>query len=713
MTCAGAAIAGCADGGSGGRRDGSTSDAARGDGSTSGECQFDEDCADDGIFCNGRLICRENRCIASAIPTCDDGISCTRDECVTATDECQNTPDDTACPDGTACYLRIGCSEAPACEFDTDCTGDGNFCNGVEVCVEGRCQSPGSRDCDDSNSCSADECVESAGMCVSTEYDDVLTNPMRCGTGANDCIVCPTPAPALNQVAVCSAGACGVACAEGFGDADGMSANGCECTATAGDDRPEPTFADTNCDGIDGDASIGVFVAPLALGGNDANPGTRDMPVATITRGIELARTSGRARMEVYVAAGAYAESIVLADGVSIFGGYNAAQGWRRSASFVSQIDGGTTAVLGSGLTRDSEVQLFTIVSAGATAGGESSYGVRIVNSTGLVTLRLNTIRSGNGAAGAPGTDGAPGAGGQDGRRGFEGCNGCSGFTCASTPCGSGGASACAPGGAGGNGGHDGGGGAAGSPGTMGSATGTAGPGGSGGGAAAVCFASSGAGGTPSVGGGNGGNGTNAAAPVVSIGVVASGLYAPPRGTDGTPGTHGGGGGGGGGAGGGRASGVCNADRGGSGGGGGGGGCAGTQGLGGGGGGGSFGIFASSARIDASGNTIISGTGGNGGRGGNGGDGGGGGNGGAGGNGADDARGGGNGGSGGRGGNSGSGSGGPGGPSYGIFAIASAVTSSSNAITASSPGSGGAGGSAALGSAPGGLTGAAGSAYSM
>jgi hypothetical protein len=65
-------------------------------------------------------------------------------------------------------------------------------------------------------------------MCASTPYPDFLTNPMHCGTGDNDCTVCPDPAPALHQVAACTGGVCSVVCAEGFIDRDGMSANGCE-----------------------------------------------------------------------------------------------------------------------------------------------------------------------------------------------------------------------------------------------------------------------------------------------------------------------------------------------------------------------------------------------------------------------------------------------------------------------------------------------------
>src|SRR5438552_963890 len=44
-------------------------------------------------------------------------------------------------------------------------------------------------------------------------------------------------------------------------------------------DRPDLSFQDTNCDGIDGDASHAVFVS---LSGNNAATGTKDNPLRTI-----------------------------------------------------------------------------------------------------------------------------------------------------------------------------------------------------------------------------------------------------------------------------------------------------------------------------------------------------------------------------------------------------------------------------------------------
>ena len=83
-------------------------------------CNSDDDCPDDGLYCNGTLVCKEGRCAAQNIPTCNDGVGCTADMCNTETDMCENIPQASACPPGTMCVPGSGCQIAPACEFDSD-----------------------------------------------------------------------------------------------------------------------------------------------------------------------------------------------------------------------------------------------------------------------------------------------------------------------------------------------------------------------------------------------------------------------------------------------------------------------------------------------------------------------------------------------------------------------------------------------------------------
>jgi hypothetical protein len=76
----------------------------------------------------------------------------------------------------------------------------------------------------------------------------------------------------------------------------------------------------------------GVFVNHDVLGGDDANPGTKDRPVVSLPRAIELART-GRGR--VFLTGNTYPETITLPSGVDIYGGFDLLEwltAWPRSA---------------------------------------------------------------------------------------------------------------------------------------------------------------------------------------------------------------------------------------------------------------------------------------------------------------------------------------------------------------------------------------------
>ncbi len=115
-------------------------------------------------------------------------------------------------------------------------------------------------------------------------------------------------------------------------DLDGAVATDCRpldpAVHPAATDKPDISFEDLNCDGIDGDPDNAVFVAPT---GNDAAVGTRTEPLATVQRAIVMARGTGR---DVYVAAGSYARTEIADadDGIEIYGGYTAGS-WARGAA--------------------------------------------------------------------------------------------------------------------------------------------------------------------------------------------------------------------------------------------------------------------------------------------------------------------------------------------------------------------------------------------
>src|SRR3954453_332199 len=56
-------------------------------------------------------------------------------------------------------------------------------------------------------------------------------------------------------------------------------------------DKPDFTFEDTNCDGIDGDVNQAIFVD--GGGGLDTRSGTKDFPKKTISNAIVAAKAAG------------------------------------------------------------------------------------------------------------------------------------------------------------------------------------------------------------------------------------------------------------------------------------------------------------------------------------------------------------------------------------------------------------------------------------
>ncbi len=342
-------------------------------------------------------------------------------------------------------------------------------------------------------------------------------------------------------------------------------------------DYPDPYYEDINGDGIDGDASVAIFVSDVA--GNDADPGSMLLPVKTIAQGIALAVANSK--KHVYVAGGSYGlGTLNMADGVSLYGQFDGPPSWGRAAGNTTTIAAIGTAVLAQNLSLETHLEGFEIF----VGSGFTNYGIRVEGGGGNFYVRYNLILAGPGTAGpspSPGLPGAPGSGGAPG-----GVNGCPGGPGPGGP----------PGiGCGLNGGFGGPTGAPGSPGIGGT--------------------------PPGPPGGPGGNGSSGVPGAIGSGggffSIVGGLY---DATDGGNGTSGGLGFGGGGGGGGAildCNFLCLSSGGGAGGGGGGaGGCGGSGGAGGVGGGGSIGIFVvdgGSAVID--GNSIITVGGGNGGAG--------------------------------------------------------------------------------------------------
>jgi hypothetical protein len=372
-------------------------------------------------------------------------------------------------------------------------------------------------------------------------------------------------------------------------------------------------------------------------GRGPAGSGAGAFPCRTIARGQAEATATGRTR--VLVADAMYDEPVTLVNGMSLLGGFSPST-WERHVGTTGTTLAaftGTTTVIARNITAETLFEGFNVVGPSASAPGQSSYALSIVDSGSTLQILSNRFTGGSAANGADGSlqvaSGMNGAAGTAGMNPFDSPTG----TCAAQGsggfggavfCGGGpggrGASARCPvlgaaqpgGGSGGNGvpsgagGHGGGGGAGGFDwawDTFCSVVLTNGT---------SNAAAPGAPGFPGV------NGNGAAGCAVS-GAVFGNVWAASRAPDGAAGTAGGGGGGGGAGGGLDAGSFCprNPILGGSGGGGGSGACPGGGGAGAQSGGSSFAIFvsASSPTTDLPvirGNTLFLGRGGAGGRGG-------------------------------------------------------------------------------------------------
>jgi len=128
--------------------------------------------------------------------------------------------------------------------------------------------------------------------------------------------------------------------------------------------------------------------------------GSKEAPYKTITGAIAAAdalRNNNQSiTLDVRVAKGDYSEEVNLIEGISIRGGYDAANWGRNVSANITKILGPTDAAVrsGSGVTNTTGVDGFTII--GATISGASSYGVLNISSS--PTIANNYIDCGNGA---------------------------------------------------------------------------------------------------------------------------------------------------------------------------------------------------------------------------------------------------------------------------------------------------------------------------
>ena len=175
-------------------------------------------------------------------------------------------------------------------------------------------------------------------------------------------------------------------------------------------EEPDALYADENCDGIDGDIVLAVFVS---TGGVDNGFCDYASPCATINHALGAAQSRGLT--DIYVQAGEYFETVTLVEGLRIFGGYDAL--WARDQRILeghastivgdSDASGHSVAISATGVSADVEGVIVRAPDGKGT--GESSYGVHGVNS--VLNFERVTFMQGDGAGGYPGTNGGSASG--------------------------------------------------------------------------------------------------------------------------------------------------------------------------------------------------------------------------------------------------------------------------------------------------------------
>lgn len=167
------------------------------------------------------------------------------------------------------------------------------------------------------------------------------------------------------------------------------------CVPTGPGDLPDDDFADSNCDGIDGDKRVAIFVSP---DGKDGNDGSFGSPASTISKGIELAAAKGK---DVYVCTAEYAENVVVeTTAVNIYGGYDCVT-WSRDNQRASVVPASGIALTLRNVTAMT-VDRMQFVAADAKDAGASSIAAQIMASDQVVLSHLE-LTAGNGAPGQSG----------------------------------------------------------------------------------------------------------------------------------------------------------------------------------------------------------------------------------------------------------------------------------------------------------------------
>lgn len=372
-------------------------------------CKVNSDCGTlPGATCTD--IAGETRCTVQCDGDCPVGYDCEDDQCMPAGGSCSCNPGDN---------FTVACA-AP---------GITPACVGTQTCLNGVLT-----DCafaEDKCDALDNDCDGTVDEGFTDDFGAYTMSEMHCGACGVDCTLSTLPGGTISCGGDPLAPTCGVLCddvSDGVDVGDTQDANrqlvdGCECTVTSLADDPGPVGAtdntlDVNCDGADGVITESFYVAP---DGNDSNPGSPTRPLASVNTAVTRAKDSiggPTPRPHVFVAAGTYAETVTLPDGIQLHGGYRNDFRALDPGGFVTEIrapaDADTpngAALFASGIGQTATlVEGITFVGRDGTAASPASVGALFLNATELLTMRNCIVRAGLGAPGIPGQNGAAGA---------------------------------------------------------------------------------------------------------------------------------------------------------------------------------------------------------------------------------------------------------------------------------------------------------------
>ncbi len=165
-----------------------------------------------------------------------------------------------------------------------------------------------------------------------------------------------------------------------------------------------------------------VFVSTT---GSDLSDGQSvSSPFRTITHAIEEALQDGKSA--VVVACGVYVESIGLADGISLLGGYDPGFTRRDTDGLKAVIRSDNTqhyTILADSIQGPTVVEGFVVQGPDSMGSGQTSSVIHIIDSSASLEIReciLHAGRGGDGSRGADGEDGEDGSPGVSGSDSFE-----------------------------------------------------------------------------------------------------------------------------------------------------------------------------------------------------------------------------------------------------------------------------------------------------